>query len=274
MADTGSFTEDGRLDTSKGMILVFQGKKRSGKSVLALYWFMSFPGDKAVIDIAGDDGPQGPGVIEIRGTVEDLPRSWPEHLRPAKGVPMILRYVPDPKSPTFLEDIDAFLGMVYAHSSKEHPVMVLIHEMGVAAKAGRTKPHTRAALMHNRHHGLNELLCMPRSMDVEPLVLAQADLVYTFEMPSQADRDRTAETIGWPKIEFTEAVQQLGPHEYLRFDANINKPPNAPEHADADAWSASNPDWRLIHADALPADVVKSTMEWAANVPKHPADRW
>lgn len=272
--DTGSFNANGELDTSKGMILAFLGKKRSGKSVLALYWFRSFPGDKAVIDVAGDDGPMGPGVVEIRGTVEDLPRSWPEHLRPAKGVPMILRYVPDPKSPTLLEDIDCFLGMCYAHSSKEKPVAVLVHEMGVAAPAGKTKANTRAALMHNRHHGLNLFLCMPRALDVEKLVLYQTDLCHNFEMPSQADRDRVAETIGWDKADYTDALEELGPNEYLRFDANIGKPPNPPAGVTREAWEREHPDFRLIHADALPEDVVRETLEWAGNVPKHPADRW
>lgn len=263
-----SFNGDGQLDTNKGMILVFQGKKRSGKSVLALFVFRSFPGDKIVIDIAGDDGPKGPGVIEIHGTVEDLDRKWPEHRRQGKGIPMILRYCPDAKSPTFEEDIDAVVGMAMAHSSKETPVMVLIHETGVAARANRTKPHMRAALMHNRHHGFNELHCMPRSMDVEPLVIAQADLVYTFEMPSKADRDRTAETIGWPKDEFTEAVQQLGPNEYLRFDANENKPELPPAGVDIDVWEREHPDHRLVHFDALPIEVVRETIAWAQNVPE------
>lgn len=265
----GSFTDAGELDTSKGMILVFQGKKRSGKSLLALYWFMSFPGDKAVIDIAKDDGPVGPGVYEITGTVADMEREWPEHARPGDGIPMIVRYKPDANSPTFYEDVDAFIGMVMAHSTKEKPVMILIHEMGVVAKANRTKPHARAMLMHNRHAGLNCLFCQPRAMDVEPLVLAQADLVFTFEMPNEDDRKRTASTLGIPLVDVTEELHDLGPNEYTRFDANLNKPEPAPPGVDVDVWEQSHPDYRFIVCKALPPDVVAKVQAWAANVPEH-----
>lgn len=268
-----SFNDRGKLDTSKGMILVFQGKKRSGKSVLALYTFRSFPGDKLVIDIAADDGPTGPGVTEITGSLAtgDLDDVWPEYRR-EDDHPMIVRYVPNPKSPTFIEDIDAVVGMAIEHSTKEKPVMLLIHEQGVAAKANSTKPHMTAALMHNRHHGLNLLLCMPRAMNVEPLSLAQADLVYTFEQPSKADRARTAETIGWDLGEYTAAIEALGPNEYTRFDANESKPPPAPAGVDVDVWENDHPDNRFLHFEALPLDVVQATEQWAHNVPK-PAPR-
>jgi hypothetical protein len=269
-----SFDARGDLNWRDGLILVYQGKKRSGKSAAALVTFASFPGDRVVIDVAGDDGPEGPGVVELRGTVDELPRDWPEHLRPARDQPMLLRYVPDPGSPTFLEDIDAVIGLAYKHSTKEKPVAILIHEIGVAAPVGRTQPHTRRMLMHNRHHGLVVLGCGPRSRTVDPLFLAQADLVYTFELPNPDDRQRTAETIGWNPQDFDHYVEQLKRHECLRFDANEEKPEPPPAGVDPDIWIREHPDLRLVHLPALPADVVRQTLEWAHDVPAPAGAGW
>jgi hypothetical protein len=185
---------------------------------------------------------------------------------------MILRYVPDAGSPTFLEDMDAVTGLAFKHSTKEKPVALLIHEIGVAAPVGRTPPHLRRVLMHNRHQGLVLLACGPRSRTVDPLVLAQADLVYTFELPNPDDRQKTAETIGWDPRDFDYWVGELGRHEYLRFDANEEKPDSAPAGVDQDIWEREHPDLRLVMLPALPKDVVDRTLEWAHNVPG-PADR-
>ncbi|HEX6869892.1 MAG TPA: hypothetical protein VF163_02235, partial [Micromonosporaceae bacterium] len=87
---------------------------------------------------------------------------------------------------------------------------------------------------------------------IDPLCLAQADLVYTFELKNPNDRKRVAEDIGWDPNDFSAAVHDLGRHEYLRFDAREDKP----EHDDDD-------DMRLVHFPALPADVVAAVKRWA-----------
>lgn len=255
------------------MIIVCQGKKKSGKSVNAMLIFRSFPYDKVVIDVAGDDGPEGPGVIELTGRVDELPREWPEHLRERKGEPMILRYVPDMGSPTAIEDMDAVAGLAYAHSTRERPCALLIHEIGIVAPAGRTPPHMRRIFNHNRHHGLALIACGPRSKTVETLLLHQADVIYTFEMPSASDRERTAENIGYPAEDFAYYCEQLRAHEYLRYDANEEKPEPVPLGVDEDAWRIDHPDLRLVHFPALPKDVVDEVERWAHNVPKPVAGR-
>lgn len=249
-----TFSEGGAIDPTRGIIASFFGKKRSGKSVMALWFFMNYPGDRIVLDIAKDDGPVGPDVVEIRGTIAegDLPVRWPEwqrlHTRDGRPLPMTLRYVPDPGSPTLLDDLDHMVGLAVAHGQ----CCLLVHEIGVLAQANRTRPHTRRLLMHNRHAGATTaLFCGPRPQDIDTLVMQQSDLVYTFELMNVDDRKRIAQNIGWDTREFDRAVLELGPHEYLRFDANEMKP-----QAGAD-------DLRLLHFPALPADVVDQVDRWA-----------
>lgn len=244
---SGTFDQQGRIDTNRGIIASFLGKKRSGKSVMALLMFRAYPGDRIVIDVAGDDGPVGPDVHQLRGTVDDLPRRWPEHLREDKR-PMTLRYCPDAGSPTFLEDMDCVCGLAMSHGE----CCLLVHEAGRLAPANQTQPHTKRLLMHNRHQRVTVLFCAPRALGIDPLILGQSDLVYTFEVPNPADRRRIAETIGWNPADFSDAVHDLGPHEYLRFDGNALKP------------ASEEDDDRLLHFPALPADVVGDVKKWAA----------
>jgi len=142
------------------------GLKRSGKSLLALSVFMAYPGDRIVLDIAGDDGPVGPDVITVQGTVVDgdLPGAWPEYLRKyddrGRPLPMTLRYVPDAGSPTFREDMDHIVGLAMAHGE----CCLLVHEAQVLAAANKTQKHTLRLLMHNRHGGATTaLFCGPRA---------------------------------------------------------------------------------------------------------------
>lgn len=234
----GTLNSRGEIEPEKGVIITCIGKKRSGKSKMALLFFESYPYDRVVIDFNGTDGPHQ-GVIELRGTVDELPAKWPEHLR-EDGKRMTLRYHPDAGSPTFLEDVDAVVGMAY----RTGRVCVLMHEVGLAAPANRTPPHMRRLLQSNRHRQITAIFCCPRPVTVDPLVLAQSDLVYVFELPNPKDRERVAETIGWDPRDFSLGVHELGPHEYLRCDTNESRP------------AGGEPDMRVVSCEALPADVV------------------
>lgn len=249
---SGSFNDAGELEISDGRLIFLTGKKKSGKSVMAKVIFVSYPGDRVIIDIAGDDGPFGPDIVTLVGDAETLPDKWPEHLRQEKDgkpLPMTLRYVPDAGSATFRDDIDAVIGMALAHSRKkkdrgEMGVLILIHEVGVVTQANRTQPHMRRLLMHNRHNGLTALMCGPRPKDIDPLVLQQSDLVFAFELLNKKDRDRLAESVGWDAGEWSAAMNGLQRHEYLRFDANEEKPDEGEQ------------DLRVLHFPALPEDVA------------------
>lgn len=243
----GSFDDKGHLLIADGRIISCFGKKRSGKSIMGMLLFQSYPGDRIVIDVAGDDGPMGKDVHLLKGDVTNLPRRWPEYLREDKEQ-ITLRYVPDPGSATRLEDVDAIIGLALTHGN----CAVLIHETNYVAPAGRVPPHMNRLLHQNRHRHVTAILCDPRPLTVDALVLAQSDLVYIFEVNVVQDREKIAKTIGWSVRDFSDDVEELGAHEYLRFDSNQPKPAPDDEH-----------DYRLVHFSALPADVVAKTKRWA-----------
>lgn len=234
----GTLNKRGEIDPSTGVVITLLGKKRSGKSKMALLWFESYPYDRVVIDINGTDGPHH-DVIELTGTADTLPTKWPEHLR-EDGKRMTLRFHPDMGSPTFVEDVDAVLGMAF----RTGRVCVLVHEAGLIAKSSKTPPHMLRILQSNRHRQITGLFCAPRPKTMNTLVVGQADLVYVFELPNRDDRDVVADAIGWERDDFALAVAELGSHEYLRADTNENRP------------AEGEPDLRLVHAPALPAETV------------------
>jgi len=250
-----SFNARGELDTTRPMIITCLGRKGSGKSVMAKYLFASYPYDRLVIDVAGDDGPTradlpGETVVELRGDCSSLPGKLPEDARRDRERITWL-YVPDARSPTFIQDMDYVIGLGRAHERTG----ILVHEMGILAKSNQVPPHTRGLLHMSRHKvpGAGKsgkttgLFCAPRTLTMDPLVIAQADLVFVFELPNEDDQKRVAKTIGWPLDDFVDAMNELGPHEYLRYDARQARP-ERPE----------DPDLRLLLCPALPADVVAS----------------
>ena len=246
---SGSFDDNGQLVIADGRILVYAGKKKSGKSVLALLMFRSYPYDKIVIDVNGDDGPNREDTIMLSGTAADLPRTLRRPMG-RKG-PVTWLYVPDPGSPTLNQDLDAVVGLALKHGKTHGHCALLIHETGVQAPVHQCQPNMRRALMHNRHNGLTMMLCMPRTLEVETLIIHQADVVYVFDLPNFADRKKIANTIGMKVDDFEDAWEGLGPHEYLRYDANEPKPVDGEK------------DFRLVHYPALPLEVVNGVNRWA-----------
>jgi hypothetical protein len=239
--------DNGKIDPSKGSIISIFGRMRSGKSVMGLTLFRSSPGDRIVLDVAGDDGPEGEDILELEGQKDDLPAKWPEWRRDGDK-PMTLRYVPDPGSPTYLEDMDAVVGLALARGE----CCLLVHEVLELAPAGRTPPNTRRALGQGRHKGATtQIYCGPRTQGINPLVIAQSDLVYCFELKKADDRDVIADNIGWDKREYSELVVGLRPYEHLVYDQNVPAPEPG---ADDD---------RLAIYQPLPAAQVESTLRWA-----------
>jgi hypothetical protein len=253
---SGSFDQDGRPEWGDGLIFSAWGKKRSGKSILARYWFSLYPGDGVVIASNGDDGPFADGKIVhlLRDDAETMPRRWPEHLRHERER-LILRFEMDAGSPTFHEDQDAAVGVALRHGN----TCVLVHEAHLMAPvelSRRQIPHTHRLLAANRHAQVgggagkvSAIFCGPRPSGVKTLIQAQSDVTAMFELPVPADRARLAEEIGVPLPELSAALDDLGTHEYLRYDAQQPRP------------EGDEPDLRLLHFEPLPEDLVKQVQE-------------
>jgi hypothetical protein len=190
------------IDPASNQILAFFGRKGSGKSLAAREHFRQWPGvDRLVVDIAGDADPgEDLRPVMLHGLLVQLPeRTDPQQ-------PETYRWIADPKSPTFRQDIDAAIGA--ALFPKDRPVLLWIDEGGEAFPVNQLGPHGRLLLHQSRHYGASALICAPRPKTLDPLTYGQADRVLMFDVPSPLDRQRLADTIGLPPAKLTRAMDE------------------------------------------------------------------
>jgi hypothetical protein len=246
-------TFNGRGEIERPVIVTCLGRKGTGKSMVGLLIFESYPYDRVVIDVAGDDGPVGQPrgmevVHDLPKTVDEIPEHWPEHLRERPEDRLTLRFVPDPTSPTYLQDMDAVVGMAYRHGR----CAILVHEIHELAPSNKTPPHMRRLLRQSRHREMTLIGCGPRPAWVDRLQLAQSDLVYIFDLPDPDDRITVAKTIGAEPKHLDELVRNLRTHQHVLFDANAEPPQHEGEE-----------DLRLQVFDALPPEEIAWLKRWA-----------
>lgn len=212
-------TEQG-YDPTKGVFFFISGKKGSGKSVVARRVWDGYPFDKVVVDPTGDirKNLRDEGVEFVDIPPDAIPVKLPR--REDDQPPRIWVFVPDMGSPTAVDDMDRVMGLVLNYPG---PTAIWVDEMGVYSKVGATPPNLRRALHHGRHDQLTLIQACPRPIWIDPLCIAQADVVITFRTPNKRDRDRIAEEIGIPPEEFSELVLSLQAYEHLWFDALANQ---------------------------------------------------
>lgn len=198
--------------------IVVTGRKGTGKSELTYRLWESWPGDRVVIDYTGDFYGRHELAEEAAGTRQLRPpfgRDWPAHLEQPGAGRLSLRYLPDHTDPAVADQIDAVVGMAY-----DHPyTLLVVEEMGEVAPVHRARPNMRRLLNMGRHSPAWSIFNGPRPQTVDPLVLANADIVYVFDLPQPRDRRRVADLIGWDPIEIDLAVAELPDHGYLRYVA-------------------------------------------------------
>ncbi|MBN9328085.1 MAG: hypothetical protein J0I87_14370 [Cellulomonas sp.] len=181
------------IDPSKPAIISAWGRKGSGKSVFNRRLFDSWPWDKLAIDVNGDADP-GPDATKV---TTPLPGRFPAPPEPVPGGPR-----PGPRTLVWCGEIGEFMPT-----------------------AQRTGPHMRRLLMQNRHYHTTALFDGPRPMNVNPLVLAQSDLVAIFHLPNPADQERVADTIGYPPARFHEECEttwRRGKYWFLLWHAEAH----------------------------------------------------
>jgi hypothetical protein len=208
-----------RLDPhGSPMIISSFGMKKSGKSHLNGLIYQSWPGDKLAIDVNGNAyvGPDAKRVTP--GMDGSMPRSWPraDRVPGERRKPENLHYVANPSAATYRDDLDRAVGM--ALFPQDHRVLLWAGEVGELTPNSKSAPHMRQALMQNRHYNVFGLFDAPRPMNVDPLVLAQSDLVAIFRLPNPDDRKRVADSIGFEPKRFDEQCRRCwarGQHWFL-----------------------------------------------------------
>lgn len=178
------------IDPAEDSILAFFGRKHSGKSAAAREHFRGWPGvDRVIIDVNSDADPgEDLQPTVLRGPLVQLPQ------RRDPRVPEVYRWIADPKSPSFREDIDKAIGACLF--PRERRVLIWVDEAGEAFPVNQVGPNGRLFLHQSRHFGASGLLCAPRPKGLDPLTYGQADRVTLFDVPSPMDRQRIADTIG------------------------------------------------------------------------------
>jgi hypothetical protein len=205
------------IDPDANTIVLAVGRKGSGKSVLARELFLGWPNvDRLVIDPTGDADP-GEGAV----TLTTIPKQLPERRR--GGPPILARYVANPAAPTYHDDLDRALGL--ALYPKGRRVLVWIDEGGEVFPVN-PGPNARTLLHQSRHWNASAIIACPRPKDIATLVPAQADYIAIFDVPSPHDRQRLAETMGWPPAKLNAALEDCtrrGAHWFLLFDARAHE---------------------------------------------------
>lgn len=191
--------------------MCFFGKKGSGKSVLARRFWDTYPGDELCIDVTKD----ALTPADVQETFREPPERWPSP--PKEGEAVRIRYTPDMHSSTWRDDLDRAVGLSSLRK-RQGGCLVWIDEIGTVSQTNRTGPYLRHLLNQGRHDKTSALFCGPRPITLDPLVLAQSDVVYVFALPNPADRRRIADACGIEPATLDDAVNGLGKHEYLRWD--------------------------------------------------------
>jgi hypothetical protein len=204
-----------RIPPDKPTYISVFGKKNSGKSVMARRFWDSWPRDACCIDVTADA--LKPEDVQETFRAE-VPDRWPLPPEDANGdpLPRLIRYVPDAHSSLYHDNLDRSVGL----AAKNPGSLLWIDEISIVSRVNRTGPYLNHLLIHGRHDRTSAVFCGPRSMGIDPLILAQSDYVYIFELPGVADRRRIAETCGIEPDLLDEAVHGLpkGGHDYLRWD--------------------------------------------------------
>lgn len=175
------------IDTSEDQILLWIGTKGSGKSVGAGAVMRQWPDDtdRLVLDINADMDLSDCDPVR-------LPAEPPYELPPRrrKEVAETFWWQPDPRNGNLYDDIDRMIGI--ALYPKERRVMLVADEAGVVWRVHKVGPNGTTAIHQNRHHRMPILAAMPRSMEVAPLLLSQADRITMHRIPNPDDVERIA----------------------------------------------------------------------------------
>lgn len=208
------------MDWTRPAIVTAWGSKGSGKSVLNRVLFRSWDLDAVCIDVNGNAEP-GPHAETITAP---LPTRFPEDVaNMGERRPRVLHFRAHPGDPKYREQLDQAVGLALYPQRKR--TLLWAGEIGEMQPNGRPGPHMNTLLMQNRHYNVTMLADGPRPVFVHPLTLAQSDLVAVFHLPNPRDRERIADSIGFPPKMFHEACHAAWrtEHAFVLWDARAKR---------------------------------------------------
>jgi hypothetical protein len=227
------------LDPTVNTLISCFGGKGTGKSVVNRLVYQSYPFAKLAIDVNGNAEPgQDAKVITA-----PLPTHMPKPERdPDTGRTIYpnLHFIANPMRAEFRDDLDRAVGM--ALFPQQQDCLVWCGEVGEFTQANKTGPFLRTLLMQSRHYHCSALFDGPRPVNIDPLVIAQSDVVFVFDLPNPNDRDRIADNIGYPPAEFRRECDETfrrGKYWFLAWDGRTKE---------------------LIRCAPLPKEAVESSM--------------
>lgn len=206
------------IDGSRDQILLFIGRKGTGKSVTGDEIMKQWPpdADRLVMDINGD---MDLSALDPVNLPSDPPYELPPRRR--RELPEYFVWRPDPSRGSFREDVDRVLGL--ALYPRERRVLVKADEAGVIFEVHQVGPHGTTMIHQNRHHKVPLIGCMPRSKTVAPLLLSQADRIRMWDIPNPEDVKRIGDYAGIPPAVLVRELAETrrrGPHWSLEFIAD------------------------------------------------------
>lgn len=215
------------INPADNQIIAFFGRKGSGKSQLAKELFRSWPGvDRLVLDSTGDADPGADLQPQILRSIprpvnpeDEVGLPAPPRGPNGKPRPGVWWYIGNPMSTTFRDDLDRAVGM--ALFPRKRRALLWIDEARTVMPSNATGPAASTLLEQSRHFHTSALICCPRPVTVNPLLLAQADRVVVFDVPAKADRERLADTLGYPRPVMDEwcNIVARSPYSFLMYVA-------------------------------------------------------
>ncbi|MEN8672567.1 hypothetical protein [Nocardioides sp.] len=208
-----------QLNPDLNQLLLVIGRKGSGKSMNAREVFRGWPYiDKFVIDPHGDADPGDDlGTVTLTSLPDKLPTA-------KKGEYAVTRWIADPASSTYREDLDRAVGLGLFPQKRR--VLLWIDEAAEVFPANRLGPNARLLLQQSRHYWTSAVLCCPRPINIDPLCLGQADRVIIYDLPHPRDRERVAASIGIePRVLNRELdeTRARGPYWFMMYDARAHE---------------------------------------------------
>lgn len=191
------------IDPSMDQIMLWIGRKRSGKSRAAAEVARQWPTDVLIMDISMDF--PLPTDAEVTRLPSDPPFELPARKR--REVRETFVWQPDLRRGTLHDDIDRVFGL--ALEPRERRVLVVVDEAGIAFRLHKVGPNGATILQQNRHFGASLAACLPRPRNVDPLLIAQADRFGMFDIPNPADLDHLAAHAGVRAADLEIASKQV-----------------------------------------------------------------